>query len=82
MFKREVKTNEDSSDTEMRVLEAAGEVFADLGYRAATVRQICEKAGANIAAVNYYFGDKEGLYLAVLRPYRTPRRKNIRRTLD
>ncbi len=49
------------------VLEAAGEVFADLGYRAATVRQICEKAGANIAAVNYYFGDKEGLYLAVLR---------------
>ena len=68
MFKRQVKTNsEDSSDTERRVLEAAGEVFADLGYRAATVRQICEKAGANIAAVNYYFGDKEGLYLAVLR---------------
>jgi AcrR family transcriptional regulator len=68
MFKRQAKiTSEDSSDTERRLLEAAGEVFADLGYRAATVRQICEKAGANIAAVNYYFGDKEGLYLAVLR---------------
>jgi AcrR family transcriptional regulator len=53
--------------TEKRLLEAAGEIFAEYGYRAATVRQICEKADANIAAVNYHFRDKEGLYLAVLR---------------
>jgi TetR/AcrR family transcriptional regulator, regulator of cefoperazone and chloramphenicol sensitivity len=68
MFKKPLKSDVvDKSDTRNRVLEAAGEVFAEVGYRAATVRQICETAGANIAAVNYYFGDKEGLYLAVLR---------------
>ena len=62
-----VPHNSNSIETEKRLLEAAGEIFAHYGYRAATVRQICEKAGANLAAVNYHFGDKEGLYLAVLR---------------
>lgn len=56
-----------SAETEKRLLEAAGRIFAEHGYRGATIRQICEKAGANIAAVNYHFGDKEGLYMAVLR---------------
>jgi len=56
-----------SLGTEDRLLEAAGEIFAEYGYRGATVRQICEKARANLAAVNYYFRDKDGLYLAVMR---------------
>ncbi len=53
-------------ETRRRLLEAAGEVFADKGYRAATIREICRRAKANIAAVNYYFGDKQGLYVAVV----------------
>jgi AcrR family transcriptional regulator len=53
--------------TREALLEAAAEVFAELGFRAATVREICQRARANIAAVNYHFGDKENLYLEVLR---------------
>ena len=53
--------------TRQHLLDAAGEVFAASGFRAATVREICERAGANIAAVNYHFGDKERLYQAVLK---------------
>jgi AcrR family transcriptional regulator len=55
------------AETRRQLLEAAGEVFAEAGYRDATVRDICRRAGANVAAVNYHFGDKETLYLEVLR---------------
>ena len=53
--------------THGRLLDASAEVFAEVGFRAATVREICERAGANIAAVNYHFGDKERLYAEVLK---------------
>ncbi len=59
-------STEPAADTRQRVLEAAGQVFAEQGFRAATVREICAKAGANIAAINYHFRDKEGLYREVM----------------
>lgn len=56
----------DPLQTRSRLLQAAGEVFAEVGYREATVREICARAGANIAGVNYHFGGKDELYAAVL----------------
>ena len=49
-------------DTREKILEVASGMFADKGYRGTTVAEICRRAGANIAAVNYHFGGKESLY--------------------
>ena len=56
-----------NSHTQNRILEAAGEVFADVGFRCATIRKICERAGVNVAAINYHFRSKEVLYSEVLK---------------
>ena len=57
--------------TRERIVEAAGEIFAEKGFDTTTVRDICQRAEANIAAVNYYFGDKQRLYVeAVVRAHR------------
>jgi len=50
-------------DPRVRLLLAAGREFAERGYEAATVRDISLAAGVNLAAVNYYFGDKRRLYI-------------------
>jgi AcrR family transcriptional regulator len=52
--------------TREKLLEIAGPIFADRGYQATTIREICAGAGANVAAINYHFGDKLGLYTEVL----------------
>ncbi|MFZ4700121.1 MAG: CerR family C-terminal domain-containing protein [Candidatus Methylumidiphilus sp.] len=49
-----------------RLLLAAVEIFAERGFRDATVREICAKAEVNAASVNYYFGGKEKLYAEAL----------------
>lgn len=53
------------NETRHRLLEAAKRLFGEHGYRDVTVREICRVADANLAAVNYHFHDKEGLYRAV-----------------
>jgi AcrR family transcriptional regulator len=65
MPKTAVKNELDA--TRDRLLDAAASVFADYGFKQATVREICAKAHVNIAAVSYHFGDKLGLYTEVLK---------------
>ncbi len=57
----------DADDPRQRLLEAAGEIFAERGFDGATVRTISKRAGANLAAVNYYFRDKERLYIEAVK---------------
>lgn len=54
-------------DTRQRLLNAAGQTFAEKGFEATTVREICRLADANIAAVNYHFGEKEQLYIEAVK---------------
>jgi len=62
----DVRANAPETGTRARLLETAGEIFAEKGFDRATGKEICARARANVAAVNYYFGSIEGLYAAVL----------------
>lgn len=53
--------------TRQKLLDTALAMFAERGYEAASVREICDAAGANIAAVNYHFGGKERLYIEAVK---------------
>ncbi|SNR82221.1 transcriptional regulator, TetR family [Humidesulfovibrio mexicanus] len=71
--------------TKARLLHTGRKVFAENGLKNATIRDICGLAGANVASVNYHFGGKEKLYVAVLQDYierenrRNPRDKGVTR---
>lgn len=54
-------------NTREKILLTAGPMFAQSGYQAVTVRDICDQAGVNLASVNYYFGDKEHLYIEAVK---------------
>ncbi len=53
-------------DTRRRILETALHLFAAQGYEGTGTRQIAEGAGVNLPAIQYYFGNKEGLYRAII----------------
>jgi AcrR family transcriptional regulator len=62
-----VKDNAASQETRRKLIDAAGQVFAERGLHAATLQEITDRAGVNKAAVNYHFRDKLELYAAVVR---------------
>jgi TetR/AcrR family transcriptional regulator, regulator of cefoperazone and chloramphenicol sensitivity len=59
-------TRSRDAETYDRLLEVAARLFAARGFKDVTIREICRAARANVAAVNYHFGDKLGLYREVL----------------
>jgi TetR/AcrR family transcriptional regulator, regulator of cefoperazone and chloramphenicol sensitivity len=64
--KRGVVPEVSEEKTRDKILNAAGEVFAEQGFEGATIRAITERAGVNVAAVNYHFRDKAELYTLVV----------------
>lgn len=56
-----------SAATRAALIEAAGPLFADIGFEASRTRDIADKAKANVSAINYHFGSKMGLYQAVIK---------------
>jgi TetR/AcrR family transcriptional regulator, regulator of cefoperazone and chloramphenicol sensitivity len=67
MRERKAATGDAAEEnTRDKILSAAGEVFAKQGFEGATIRAITERAGVNVAAVNYHFRDKAELYARVV----------------
>ena len=56
----------DGDNTRALIIDAAGELFGEHGYDGTTSKAICERAQVNLAAINYHFGGRDGLYRAVL----------------
>lgn len=63
---RRRRPRSDGTATRSHILEVAGRLLAERGLAATTSRDICHAAGTNLAAINYHFSGRAGLYDAVL----------------
>lgn len=57
------------TNPKLRILDAAEQLFAVKGFDGVTVRDIAEQAHVNVAMINYYFGNKDDLYLGIVESY-------------
>jgi AcrR family transcriptional regulator len=71
-----------TGETQSRLLDSAETLFMEHGYEATTLRQITAAASVNLAAVNYHFGGKDGLFQAVLGRRLDPMNQDRLRLLD
>lgn len=69
-------------DTAQSIVRAAEILFAENGFAETTVRQITTKAEVNLAAINYHFGSKKGLVLAVAEKFLVPLCHHVEAALD
>ena len=75
-------TRADSEETRTRILDAAEELFVEMGFAAASLRAIASRAGVNLAAAHYHFGSKEGLLGATVHRRVVPINEARARGLD
>src|SRR6266478_165275 len=73
--------SESGLHAKQRLIEAGLEIFGAFNLEGATTRQLAERAGVNQAAIPYYFGGKEGLYLAVIEHVITHKASRVRPVL-
>jgi AcrR family transcriptional regulator len=72
----------DSNETRMRLLDTAAALFAEHGFNGISLRAITAKANVNLAAINYHFRNKEGLFRAIFQRFVEPMNAERRRLLD
>lgn len=61
----------DGIETRQRIIDCAGRLIAKNGFAKTTSKSICAAAKVNMAAVNYHFGSREGLYIAIMQQVHT-----------
>ncbi len=58
--------SDEKTSVKRKIIDAAGEIFGRMGYKGATIRDICRLADVNVASINYHFGGKKQLYRTVV----------------
>ncbi|GAB2984859.1 TetR family transcriptional regulator [Mucilaginibacter puniceus] len=64
-MRNEIDMDKDKIDKKDYILDVAERIFSEKGFDGASTRLISGEAGVNMAMLNYYFGSKEGLFLAI-----------------
>ena len=63
---KDITNEENINETKSLIMDCAAKLIAEYGYAKVTSKSICEKAQVNLAAINYHFGSREGLYTEIL----------------